>query len=169
MERDRTVATSSDPSRRIAFPSERRLAIDTLHLGHRKLMMHGLLEVEVTRARRLIDEHRAQTGQSLSFTAFLLACVGKAVAAHPKVHAVRDWRGRLVVFDDVDACFPLAHVLRNINRQDVRDIHDEIRSVQASGLQSVRGPQRRTNRSRDTSHLARLIESADGLDDEVAT
>lgn len=122
--------------------------LDTLHLGRGKPMMTGLLELDVTRARRLLREHCEATGESLSFTAFLLACVGRAVAAYPEVHAVRDWLGRVVLFDDVDATvivevqvdgrsFPLAHVLRGVNRRTARDLHQELRSVQAGGLRTA--------------------------------
>ncbi len=140
--------SSSDAFRRIPFPPERRLVLDTLRLGHRKPMMHGFLELDVTRARQLLRAHRLRTGESISFTAFVLACLGKAVAAHPEVHALRDWFGRLVMFEDVDATtivevkvegrpFALAHVVRGINRRNVRDIHDEIRSVQSAGMNSL--------------------------------
>jgi pyruvate/2-oxoglutarate dehydrogenase complex dihydrolipoamide acyltransferase (E2) component len=145
----RPVIVSSEACRRVAFPPERRFVLDTLRLGHRKPMMHGLLEVDVTGARRLLREHRARTGEGLSFTAFVLACLGKAVAAHPEVHALRDWRGRTVLFEDVDVTtivevevagrpFALAHVARAVNRRTPREIHDEIREVQAAGVRSIR-------------------------------
>jgi hypothetical protein len=132
----------------VAFPPERRLVLDTLRLGRHRPMMHGLLELDVTRARQILREHRARTGESLSFTAFVLACLGKAIAAHPEVHPLRDWFGRTVLYDDVDATtmvevdvegrkFPLAHVVRAINRRTPREIHDEIRAVQATGVGSV--------------------------------
>lgn len=140
--------SSGEACRRIAFPPERRLVIDTLSLGHRKPMMHGLLELDVTRARRLLREHRERRKESISFTAFVLACLGRAVAAHPEVHALRDWRGRLVLFAEVDATtmvevdvegrpFALAHVVRGIDRRGVREINDEIRSVQGAGMRTV--------------------------------
>ena len=134
--------------RRVAFPPERRLVLDTLRLGQRKHMMHGLLEVDVTRARGVLRKQRERTGERLSFTAFVLACLGRAVAAHPEVHALRDWFGRSVLFEDVDVTtivevsvqgrpFGLAHVVRAVNRRTVRNIHDEIRAVQAEGPRSV--------------------------------
>lgn len=134
--------------RRIPFPPERRLVLDTLNLGHRKPMMHGMLELDVSRALRLLRERRALTGESLSFTAFILACLGRAVAAHPEVHALRDWLGRTVLFEDVDATtmievniedrkFALAHVIRGLQRRDVRNITEEIRSVKTSGINSL--------------------------------
>ena len=125
----------------LPYPRSRRLVIDAMHAGHRKHMIHGLVEFDVTRARALLREHKARTGESLSFTAFILHCVGAAVAEDRMIHAVRDWRGRLVLFDDVDVNtiieieleerrFPLAYVVRGVNRRSVRDIHDEIRHVQ---------------------------------------
>jgi hypothetical protein len=80
---------SSDIRRRVGSPPERRLVLDTLTLGRHRFMMHGLLEVDVTRARRLAREHRERTGEKLSFTAFVLASLGRAVATHPEVHAMR--------------------------------------------------------------------------------
>jgi hypothetical protein len=38
----------------------------------------------------------------MSFTAFIVASLSRAVASIPQVQAYRDWRGRLVVFHDVD-------------------------------------------------------------------
>ena len=126
------------------FPRSRRLLLDASPAGSRKHMIHGLVEFDVTEPRRLLSEHKARTGESLSFTAFVLHCVGAAVTQDRLVHGYRDWRGRLVLFDDVDINtivevevegrrFPLAHVVRATNRRSVRELHDEIRAVQARG------------------------------------
>jgi hypothetical protein len=48
---DGPMKSGGSTCRRIAFPAERRLVLDTLHLGHRKPMMHGLIELDVTRSR----------------------------------------------------------------------------------------------------------------------
>ena len=37
----------------------------------RKPMVHGLLEVDVTKVRAFLRDHKAKTGESLSFTAFI--------------------------------------------------------------------------------------------------
>ncbi len=125
----------------LPYPRSRRLVIDAMRAGSRKHMIHGLVEFDVTRPRALLRAHKERTGESLSFTAFVLHCVGRAVAEDRMVHAVRDWRGRLVLFDDVDVNtiieieledrrFPLAYVVRGVNRRSVRQLHDEIRHVQ---------------------------------------
>ena len=56
----------------------RRVMAVTLRSAQRKPMIHGLIEVDVTRARAYLRDHKANTGESLSFTAFIIACVGKA-------------------------------------------------------------------------------------------
>jgi pyruvate/2-oxoglutarate dehydrogenase complex dihydrolipoamide acyltransferase (E2) component len=129
------------------FPRSRRLVLDAMHAGSRKHMIHGLVEYDVTEPRRLLREHKERTGESLSFTAFILHCVGAAVAQDRMIHACRDWRGRLVLFDDVDVNtiieieleerrFPLAYVVRAVNRRSVRELHDEIRYVQQNPQRS---------------------------------
>jgi len=88
-------------------------------------------------------QHEARTGERLSFTAFIAACLGQAIDADRAVHAYCDWRGRLVIFDEVDATLaieveidgrkvPMMHILRAINRRTCFELHQEIRSIQAS-------------------------------------
>ncbi|HSR28946.1 MAG TPA: 2-oxo acid dehydrogenase subunit E2 [Anaerolineae bacterium] len=127
----------------VPFPRMRQVYIDTLHLGYRKHTIHALIEVDVTLPRRTIAEHKARTGETLSFTAFVLGCLGQAVDGNHYMHAFRNWRNQLVLFDEVDVTtmfevqagderFPLAHVIRAVNRRSFRDIHDEIRSFQTA-------------------------------------
>ena len=112
--------------------------------------MHGLFEFDVTMARQLIRERAQRTGEDLSLTAFLLVCLGQAIANHPEVHAYKTTRNRCVIFDDVDATLmfevsldgrlmPVGHVVRRINRRSVRDITQEIRSIPSHPLAGETG------------------------------
>jgi pyruvate/2-oxoglutarate dehydrogenase complex dihydrolipoamide acyltransferase (E2) component len=107
-----------------------------------KHTIRGLVELDVTKARQLMREHKALTGEDLSFTAYIAACVGQAVAMKKQVQAYRTWRSQLVLFDNVDIQiqverdlreqkFPVPHIVRGANAKTVRDIHEEIRTVQA--------------------------------------
>jgi pyruvate/2-oxoglutarate dehydrogenase complex dihydrolipoamide acyltransferase (E2) component len=98
--------------------------------------MHGLLDLDVTQASSLVGAH----DPPLSMTAFVVASVGRAAAAHPEVHAYRNWRGQLVLHRYVDVttivemstpqgAFPLPHVLRDADVRDVRDLSEELRNV----------------------------------------
>jgi len=126
----------------VAFPRMRRLMITIGRVSSHKHTIRGLVELDVTKARQLMREHKASTGEDLSFTAYLAACVGQAVAMNPEVQAYRTWRSQLVLFDDVDIHiqverdlrgqkFPVPHIVRGANTKTIRDIHEEIRTVQA--------------------------------------
>jgi pyruvate/2-oxoglutarate dehydrogenase complex dihydrolipoamide acyltransferase (E2) component len=121
------------------FPPARKVIVDAGRLAARRHIVHGLLEVDVTPARTLLRAAGAR-GEDLSFTAFLVACFARAIATVPSVQAYRDWRGRLVVFHDVDVATPIEavagaaaipHILRAANRRSVAEISQEIRSVQS--------------------------------------
>jgi hypothetical protein len=55
----------------VPFPSARRAILDYLAVARRKHVVHALVEVDVTLPRRALCEHRARTGASLSFTAYV--------------------------------------------------------------------------------------------------
>jgi pyruvate/2-oxoglutarate dehydrogenase complex dihydrolipoamide acyltransferase (E2) component len=123
------------------IPAMRRFAFDSGYLGRRRHIVHGLIEVDITEARQYIQEHRRKTGEKLSLTAFILACLSQAIQKHPHVHAYKDWRNRLVIYNDINiTCMfevefngkrtPLPHVFREINRKNFWQIHEELREVQ---------------------------------------
>jgi hypothetical protein len=108
------------------FPSNRRLVTAAMRAGRRMAPMYGLVDVDVTKANRLLASHERPS----SLTAFVVASVARAAAAHPDVHAYRNWRGQLVThhYCDVGTMveistpqgpFALPHVLRDA---DVRDV-----------------------------------------------
>src|SRR5438045_9497375 len=85
----------------VPYSKMRRLEALAYRSFQHKPMMHGLLEVDVTRARTFLREYKANTGESLSFTAFLIACLAKAVEEHKAVQAYRKGSKRIVLFEDV--------------------------------------------------------------------
>lgn len=137
----KTMSRSSEKQQVIPFPKERRPSVDLKFVARYIHPMVGLVEIDVTEARRLIREHEERSGEKISFTAFIVGCVGQAVAADRSVHAYRNWRGQLVIFDDVDVGtmierkrdgrrFPLGYVIRAADKKSVYDIHREIRAIQ---------------------------------------
>jgi pyruvate/2-oxoglutarate dehydrogenase complex dihydrolipoamide acyltransferase (E2) component len=125
----------------IPFPKIRRLMVDGGRMARQKHLIHGLVEMDVTETRQLIRDHKARTGESLSFTAFIISCLGRAVDMNKHMQAVRTWGEKLVIFEDVDVntMFEVEedgrkiirpHILRGVNRKTLRDVHEEIRSFQ---------------------------------------
>jgi pyruvate/2-oxoglutarate dehydrogenase complex dihydrolipoamide acyltransferase (E2) component len=128
------------------FPSSRRLVTAAVRGGRRIVPMSGLLEVDVTVARRRL----ADAVPPLSFTAFVVASLGRTAAAHPAVHAYRDWRGRLVQHRHVDiqtlievptaqGPFGLVHVVRDADIRDIADITAELRAVKSRPTATTSG------------------------------
>jgi pyruvate/2-oxoglutarate dehydrogenase complex dihydrolipoamide acyltransferase (E2) component len=129
----------------VPFPKMRRLEAVADHSVQRMPMIHGLIEVDVTRARTFLRDHKAKTGESLSFTAFLIACLGKAVDENKAVQAYRKGSKHLILFDDVDVYTPIErevagqkqimpYIIRTANRKTFREIHHEIRAAQVQDV-----------------------------------
>ena len=123
----------------------RQLVMDGMELAGRKHCFHGIVQVDVSGARERIRSIKESTGQSLSFTGFIAYCCARAVDVDKHLHAYFDWRGRLVMFDDVDISLPverlqnghavvLQTVIRAANHKTVWEIHNEIRSLQTKEL-----------------------------------
>lgn len=120
------------------YSAERRLVLGAVRAGRHAMPMHGLLTIDVTETRsrlRVLDPPG-------SFTAMVVAAVARAAAAHPEVHAYRDWRGRLVDHRYVDATVMIevttnrgsvavAHLVRDADCRTVTDLSGELRAVRS--------------------------------------
>jgi pyruvate/2-oxoglutarate dehydrogenase complex dihydrolipoamide acyltransferase (E2) component len=132
---------SHPDARVISIPSYKRFAAAAYWSVRHKPTMHGLLEVDVTEPRAILRAHKGRTGEALSFTAFLILCLGKAVDEQKAVQALRQGKRKLVIFDDVDVATRIEHevdgeqyvvpyIVRAANRKTLREVHDEIRAAQ---------------------------------------
>jgi pyruvate/2-oxoglutarate dehydrogenase complex dihydrolipoamide acyltransferase (E2) component len=128
------------------FPSNRRVVTAAMRAGQRKMPMYGLVDVDVTTAKRLLASH----DPPWSLTAFVVASVARAAAAHPEVHAYRNWRGQLVTHQHVDVAtmveistpqgpFAIAHVLRDADIRAVPELTAELRQVKRDPSASFSG------------------------------
>ncbi len=138
------------PYRVIDIPPERRMLLNIIDEEWRKHFMYGLLEVDVTVARKFITDHKARAGESLSFTGYLTFCLARAVDEDKAVQAIMKGRKQLVVFEDVDVGLMIerqigerhaltGHVVRGANHKTYQEIHQEIRSVQSKPVPPSRG------------------------------
>lgn len=86
---------------------------------------------------------RIDRDPDVSVTTYVVSSVGRAVARHPRMHAIRDLAGNVVTFDDVDVnvlvevsldgtSFPLNHVLRGVGSRSIADLHHELHRVKSS-------------------------------------
>ncbi len=126
----------------VDLPKERLGMAAYLDLKSDRHVMYALLEVDVSSARRFIEDVKARTGEQLSFTGYLVYCLAQAVEADKSVQAYRKGHNKLVMFDDVDVGFMIemmrgeghvlrGYVVRSANRKTYPEIHQEIRAVQS--------------------------------------
>ena len=129
----------------VPYPKHRRAEAVLYRSVQHKPMIHGLIEVDVTRARAFLREHQAKTGESLSFTAFLIACLGKAMDEHKAVQAFRKGSKHLILFEEVDVYTLIerdvaghsqiiSRTIRAANRKTFPEIHHEIRTAQVEDV-----------------------------------
>ena len=142
------MPTPTPPTQQaVPFRPERNATLDTLRWARKRLHIPTLLEVDVTAARRAIREARRQTGKGLSFTAWVVSCVARAAAEHPRVHAIRRGKRELILFHEVDVAvlveravgdegdretLPMPVVIRSANTKTAFEIHEEIRRAQVA-------------------------------------
>jgi pyruvate/2-oxoglutarate dehydrogenase complex dihydrolipoamide acyltransferase (E2) component len=134
------------------FPAFRNPTIDTLDLGLKKHHVPLLLEIDVTEGRKFLRALKARTGEGISLTGWVMKCIGQAVSDHKHIHALRNGRRKLILFDDVDISvlversvghssgrqsdtLPMPCVVRKANEKSVRQIHNEIRAAQEAPLE----------------------------------
>jgi pyruvate/2-oxoglutarate dehydrogenase complex dihydrolipoamide acyltransferase (E2) component len=85
-----------------------------------------------------------QQPNKLSFTAFLVACLGRAIAEHPCVQAVRHGK-KYIIFESVDVVtmiepakdqVAIPHIIRQADTRSVVDISQEIQDIQKRPMAS---------------------------------
>ena len=138
------------PYQVVDLPPGRRAWLNTLDLSGPMHWMYGLLEVDVTSAKQFIAEHKAHTGEALSFTGFLVYCLARAMDENKEVQAYLKGRSQIIMFDDVNVGLMIehkdgektalmGHIIRGANSKTYREIHQEIRSVQSAPVPPNRG------------------------------
>lgn len=132
----------------VELSRSRRVLLNLLDLPHPEHCLYGLLEADVTCVRRYIEAHKAQTGERLSFTGYLVFCLAHAVEEDKSVQGYLRNRRQMVIFDDVDVGLMVektvgekrtltGYVIHAANRKSWREIHAEIRAAQSSAAPAV--------------------------------
>ncbi len=131
----------------VPFPRLRRVLALMYPAVQRSHKTRGLIEVDVTEARQYLRDHEVKTGESLSFTAFITACLAHAVDENKTLNACRKGGNRLAIFNDVDVAMlierdmeghkqPIVYSVRGANRKGVREITREIREAQVAAVKT---------------------------------
>ncbi len=130
-----------------AFSFNRRMVAASAAVGRESNTIHLMAEADISEPRRLIAEHRDRTGERLSLTAYIVACLARTFDTFPQFNAFRKG-GRLIVLDDltVSVLFerdidgesvPEPVGIQAAGRKTLREINDELRAAQQSGGQRL--------------------------------
>lgn len=120
--------------RTVPFSLNRRAAAASAAVAAKRSTIHSLTEVDITEPRRILRE------QKLSLTAYVVACLARAVAENPLLNSLRKGR-RLILLEDVTVAVLIERELQGervpepvgIQRaqaKSFRQIHAEIREHQ---------------------------------------
>lgn len=124
----------------VPFSTERRMVVASATVGRERNNIHAFTEVDISRPRRLMREHRQRTGEGLSLTAYVVACLAHTVGEHPTFNARRKG-GRLYLLDAVTVSVLVERMIDGQPVPDMlavhsaatktyRQIHDELRGAQ---------------------------------------
>ena len=128
------------------YPESRKIVLDLLEQSSKRHHVKGIITLDITEPRRIFRKYKEETGNSLSFTGWILACVGRAVNNHKEISAYK-LKNRIYTFDDFDVGIviekeldgkkvPTKYILRRANEKSFKEIHEEIRSVQGESSDS---------------------------------
>jgi len=131
------------------YSISRKVGVDFVSIGKTRHHIPILFEVDVSTARSAIQNRKEVTGEGVSFTGWVIKCLAQAASEHKRVHAIRQGRSKLIIFDDVDISIavqrqvtgselpqtlPMPYVIRKTNEKSLEQIHAEIRAAQVQPL-----------------------------------
>ena len=151
-----------------SFPSSRILTMDMGRIGMRKHHVKALVKIDVTEASRKIRAIRRKGEAKISFTSWLVKCIGHAVSEHGRVHALREGKKKLVIFDEVDISVmaekivegepvPIPLVIRSVSGKSIAGIHDEIEAAKSAVIKDESGYVIESGRERKSLKLFMLL------------
>ncbi|MHA1953861.1 MAG: 2-oxo acid dehydrogenase subunit E2 [Candidatus Heimdallarchaeaceae archaeon] len=143
------------------FPKSRKMVFDLVEQSAKKHHVKAVFEVDVTTAREFFRKHKEETGEKLSFTGWVIRCIGGAAKEYPEINSIRKGRRKYYVFEDIDIGIvveriiggkrvPTKYFMKKVNKKTYREIHDEIRKVQS---QKLEGPVLGEVKEDKTAHL----------------
>jgi pyruvate/2-oxoglutarate dehydrogenase complex dihydrolipoamide acyltransferase (E2) component len=123
------------------FSKNRKMVFDLLDLSTKKHHVKALMELDVTEGRNFIREHEEKTGEKLSFSGWIIKCIGNTVTEFPAMNAIRKGKRKVYYFEDIDIgiivekevggkLVPTKYFMKKVNEKSFREINDEIRKAQ---------------------------------------
>ena len=128
------------------LPTNSAWARELCEHGLQKHYIKTLMELDITNARKAIKAFRNRTGNELSFFSWMVKCIADSIDQNSAVHACRQGRNRVLIFDDVDISvpierevrgkkMPMPYVIRRANEKPLIQIQAEISEAKGRKLE----------------------------------
>ena len=129
----------------VNFPRVREFVVDVMIPAERKHMIHALFEADVTEVLKYREKKKTEGAAPPSVTAFIIKCVADVAMTNKRIAALRFAPRKLAIFDDMHVSCnvekeidgqsqPMGLVVRQANRKNINEIHNEIRSYATEGF-----------------------------------
>lgn len=121
---------------KVSFPKSRLATMDVGKLSRSKHHITGLLEVDITDARKQVKK-RVKTGENISLLSWLINIIAQTISEHKYIHSINYRNRSQILFDDVDISLPiekevdgdkvpLAMLIKAADKKSISDICREI-------------------------------------------
>lgn len=135
----RSTGGRSVPRRVSRDSAARRIIVDIGAAASRRHVIPAWFAADITDVLARLEARDAGG----TVTTYVVATVARAVARHPRMHALRDLRGRVVTFESVDVnvsvevrtdgqSFPMNHVLRAADSRSIPELQQELHRIKAT-------------------------------------
>ncbi|MFX1313761.1 MAG: 2-oxo acid dehydrogenase subunit E2 [Promethearchaeota archaeon] len=132
------------------YPKTHKLMFEMLDLSLQLHHVHVIAQVNVDLVLRLLEQHKINQNEKISFTGYIIHVISKAIEKYKEVHAIRVGLKRYI-FNDIDVhiivereakdgeLVPTSHIIRQANRKSLLTIHNEIRNAQRQEIEGMVG------------------------------
>lgn len=132
----------------IPYPKLRKATIGVLKAARRKNMIHSFVEFNIENARRNLRLLRKETKNYISLTGYIICCVAREIENNQIMHAYRNRKNQLVLFDDVDVSTTIerkidknsevvAKIIRKANRKTLSQVSLEIKEEKEKNVKDA--------------------------------
>jgi len=146
--------TQKDGYNIVDFPRVREFVVDVMVPAEKKHMIHVLFEADITDVRKYLKEKKSEGAAVPSLTSFIIKCVADAAMTNKRIAALRFAPRKLAIFNDMHVSCnvekeidgqsqPMGIVIRQANRKNINEIHDEIHSYADEGYKKQIGPMKK--------------------------
>jgi pyruvate/2-oxoglutarate dehydrogenase complex dihydrolipoamide acyltransferase (E2) component len=127
------------------FSGSRLATIDISEVGKSKHYVTGMIELDVSESRRKIKQYIKETGNKISFTAWLISTIAITLKKYPSTSSYLKGKNKLIIFDRINVSvvvekelngekIPIPLIIDRANGRSIESITDQIADAKNTSL-----------------------------------